>query len=803
MADTSPPPPPPGFELEPDAAQGEDIAPPPGFELVEDDGPGLEIDIVGGTPGAAPTAEEMAQLRGDQSSVGRDIGMGLRSVLQGTGGLIGSFGGDAFNHYLVPGDQPSYRDAASGIADRLGLPSAATPRERVMGDVGEGLTGTALTLGGGSLLNAGRSAVSSAIPTIRSRVADFLTAQPVSQLAATAAGSGASSTTRELGGGTGAQVAAGLLGGMSPGAGALVTPYLRAQGSVPAAASGLTRLALRGRDGKGVQGAIDDFSAAGTTPSVGQASGNRIPQALETMLGSVPGGAGRIAKFGNQQTEGVSSRLDQLADNLSPRDTSPMATGNTIVRGVTNMDDKTAFIPKTRAVADELYKRVDSAIPKDSRVGVDSTKKALSELNASIEGAPNVAKFFQNARIQGIEGALLEDTAGLSGVLSRKDVGEKAEALKKLLSNASKNQEASYEKLVNGVNAENARLRTLGVQGQHELPAKPAILTKKDIDSQVEKFLGAQVDNKLPYEALTKLRTLVGNEIDNYSLMDNVPRSKWKALYGALSRDMESAATTPEAKQAWNRANMYYQARIARLEAIDNVIEKSGGTERVYNAAFEGVKHGATTIRAVMQSLPAEAQREVTASFIRRMGVAKPGQQNAAGDAFSMETFLTNWANTSTDAKKVLFDRHGPEFSQNMDKIARMAQRVREGSRVFQNNSGTGRLTALIGQVSGTLSGSAALAATGNLGYAVLALVGSGANAVTANRVAAILTKPQTVAWLARNGDKPIGELAGQLQVLRQIGEREGDQSVIDAADTIEAEISGSGTAQQPPAPQR
>src|SRR5690606_27430610 len=162
------------------------------------------------------------------------------------------------------------------------------------------------------------------------------------------------------------------------------------------------------------------------------------------------------------------------------------------------------------------------------------------------------------------------------------------------------------------------------------------------------------------------------------------------------------------------------------------------GPEKVYAAAFSGVGQGATTLRSVMQSLDRGAQRELTASFIRRMGRATSREQTAAGDVFSMETFLTNWDSVSPEAKRVLFDRHGPMFSASMDRIARTAEGVREGSRVFRNPSGTARQGALM-QAGGTalLGGQQLL--TGNVTGALLTMAGSGASALAANRMARLL----------------------------------------------------------------
>ncbi|WP_205975700.1 hypothetical protein, partial [Pseudomonas viridiflava] len=48
----------------------------------------------------------------------------------------------------------SFRDNATALGDSLGLPKAQTSGDRVLGDIGEALAGTGLTLGAGGLANA-------------------------------------------------------------------------------------------------------------------------------------------------------------------------------------------------------------------------------------------------------------------------------------------------------------------------------------------------------------------------------------------------------------------------------------------------------------------------------------------------------------------------------------------------------------------------------------------------------------------------------------------------------------------------
>jgi hypothetical protein len=68
--------------------------------------------------------------------------------------------------------------------------------------------------------------------------------------------------------------------------------------------------------------------------------------------------------------------------------------------------------------------------------------------------------------------------------------------------------------------------------------------------------------------------------------------------------------------------------------------------------------------------------------------------KNDVGDAFSSETFLTNLAAMSPEAKKALFGHSGfPGLRERVDQMARMASVRREGAQVFANPSGTARQT--------------------------------------------------------------------------------------------------------------
>jgi hypothetical protein len=684
--------------------------------------------------------------------IGRDLGIGARATLEGVGSTLGI----VTDPLARIAGLPSAREGFSSLADMAGLPKAEAPMERIGTGVTEALAG------GGGIMGLGRSLATRA-PGIGQAAGEFLSAHPTSQLLSLAGGSSASGVTRESGGSTGSQTLAGLVGGLAPSAGV-------------ATGSGLLRMLARGgeagrqRMGQG----IGDFRSVGAEPSVGQATGNRRMQGIESLLAGAPTSASVMARAAERQADDIGAGLQRRADDFFPNASAERA-GRAINDGVRG---DAGFIPRTREVADNLYSRVDATIPADSRVDVQATKRALSDLNASIEGAPNVAKFFQNARIRGIEDALTKDTDGIAAVLSRPGIKDRADALRAELTQKARNSEAEYQRAVKSVQEQNAQARALGMNNLAPMPQKPAIQTTEQIDAQVNRALSSLVDNKLPYEALTKLRTLVGNEIDNYSLVDNVPRSKWKALYGALSRDMESAATTPEAKAAWQRANTYYNARIKRLEAIDHVIERNGGPEKVFSAVMNGTRDGGTTLRGVMQSLDKEGQKAVTAAVIKRMGLPTPGQAGLGEAQFSAQTFLTNWNRVSPEAKRALFDRHGPQFARDMDKIARVADRIRTGSKVFANPSGSAKLGGAL-----VYAGSLATALlTGQVGAFTVGATAGG----LAHGLARAMNNASFVHWLARATELPVSALPQQVVVLKQVAERENDPELAALADSLQ-----------------
>lgn len=647
----------------------------------------LEIEIVGGK--RAPDGWEYG--------AGRDLAYGARSVLQGAGGLLGAVGGDAFNNYVANpiartlGMQESrpYREEAAALADRLGLPQAQTSGDRVLGDVGEALTGTGLTLGIGGGINALANIGRSSAAPATNRLASFLTAQPGLQAASAAGGAGASSTARESGASQGNQLLAGLAGSLGPSALATGT-------------GAALRGVARGGSGEQMRNTLADFERLGATPSVGQASGNRMIQGVENLLAGGPTSAGVMNRFATRQGEEIGAGLGKLAEDLTPRASAERA-GRAIEQGAET------FARNVNAQKRALYWQADQFIPEATPVGLGNTMQAVQKLTTPMAGAVETTGSLINPRIAALQQNLAADLQAGGG--------------------------------------------------------------------------------QIPYSALKRIRTDIGEQISDFSLSPETPTRELKQLYAALSRDMEAAAQSqgPQAVAAAKRANNYTRAAADRLEQVQRVIDKNGGGEAVYNAAMSGTRDGGTTLRAVMQSLPQDGQKAVTGAVIKRMGLANPGAQDATGEAFSAATFLTNWNRVSPEAKRALFDRYGKDFSRDVDRIARVADNVKSGSQVFANPSGTANRAAAM------TYGAALVGSLFTGGTAPLA-VGGG----IANIGARTLTNPNVVKWLARGTALPVGSIPGYLNAMAAEGQKQKDPDLVEVSREFQEMVAkGSGANQQ------
>ncbi len=441
---------------------------------------------------------------------------------------------------------------------------------------------------------------------------------------------------------------------------------------------------------------IDTFKAAGTTPSVGQATQRSIGRVAESASSKVVGGYGVMQKAADTQAAQVGDQVTRLANQLS-RDADPFNAGLTIEKGLKGPG---GFMDRFKQGQRVLYDKLDSFFRysdgSSKSVKLPNTMKTLEMLNPTIPGAPSTSKYFQNSEMQGIKDAMLEDLDSVEAFGQRPNIA-----------------------------------------------ASNAMVKKAFQPADLQELFKAYGGDNLPYEAVKKIRTLVGEKLDDFSMAGAAPRSQWRTLYRSLSQDLDDAAQAtgdPAAIKAMKSANAFTSAGHDQIDNIlDRVVRKGASPEQIFEAATNpaSMRAGSTKISGVMSSLK-PAERDVVASAVlRRMGLAKPGAQNAEGDVFSTSTFLSNWSSMSPAAKDALFSTGtNSKLRPSLDAIAKVASNIKGGAKIFANPSGTAPSEALIRTGIGLI----------NPVTTVPTLVGMGAAHVTAR----MMTNPRFVDWLAQ-----------------------------------------------------
>jgi hypothetical protein len=505
---------------------------------------------------------------------------------------------------------------------------------------------------------------------------------------------------------------------------------------------------------KPVMQALSGIAGATGASIAEEAGAGPIGQAAAGIAGSLAPSVAPLSGAGLRAVGRAGATQEQIKKNIetfAQAGTTPsagQATGKTVIQG---LESSMGRIPGSIGVIRE------KAVGQQAEVG-EKVKQMAEELSRVKE--PTVA----GAGIQrGVEDVFIPRARAIeSGLYNRLD-----ESIPKFKPVKAKNTYAALEELSRPIEGAPALSRNQMLISQ-EITA-----LKNDLESDL---LNAQGD--IPFSALKGLRSRIGEKLSSVNLLSNVPQGAYKRIYGAISDDLREAAkeSGPDALTALSRANKYTKALHERTDKLQGFINKNE-PERIYRAAFEGTELGATRLRAVMQSIPKPEQKAVASAFISKMGKALPGQQDELGDVFSTERFLTNWNKLSPESKQVLFNRFGSEYRSNMDKIAETAAKIREGSKILANPSGT----AAAGVQPATLAVIATAIAGGQ--YKLLAgLLGASA---LSRASAKAFTNPKYVNWLAQNSNIPTEAIPGAITTLSNIAKEDNDPDLAQIAEQL------------------
>lgn len=192
---------------------------------------------------------------------------------------------------------------------------------------------------------------------------------------------------------------------------------------------------------------------------------------------------------------------------------------------------------------------------------------------------------------------------------------------------------------------------------------------------------------QLPWGDVKNIRTRIGEMLSDPNLPADTSTTELKRLYSGLSSDMQNTAAQagPQAQQAFTAAS---EATKQGHDFIDNVLRpliKEGQTpEGAASFVLGKGKSGGTILGQIRQEMP-DAADELGAYKLRDMALANKGGQNAAQNAISPTTFLSDYSDLSSEAKSALFS--DPAARSRIDALAKVADSIRQTAKLVNTSN--------------------------------------------------------------------------------------------------------------------
>lgn len=482
----------------------------------------------------------------------------------------------------------------------------------------------------------------------------------------------------------------------------------------------------RGVDKNMMQGTMRNFEAAGTTPTIGQLTGGNKAQGTEAFLAQLFSSSPIIKNKLAQQEEAVIGANQKVADSLAPMDTAtglPAQMSNAelgnLIEDTWNNSGKKAISETRTAFGQKL---ADEVSP---RAGVEmpSLTKIIDELTFIDPGAKNLSK----------------------NKIFNPDLPAFQELGKDLKKDLDLNMKAQIDK------------------GVDPMAAKEA----------------------LPFEAVRRLKTRLGAQMDNSVFgAQNVSQADQRRLFGGIAEDIKTFIKDQgvDAEQAFNDWNKWEVNYHKEVSALRSVLDKNGGPEKVYKAAFAGANEGPTIISAVYNNLDRGARDSLTSAWLAR--AAKTGSKTDP-DETNLGQMFGNYRNLSDEAKEIMF---APEVREQLDKLQAAAKTILKSEK-DSGMKASGRDGSLGIQVplytgAGAISGLGGFSQSGGdapTGIFSL-LLGLTATTVGSAALAKYMTNPKTVKWMASNAKLPPSAMPTAINLLAQEARKSQDPDRIEFA---------------------
>ncbi|HYH40282.1 MAG TPA: hypothetical protein VD860_18825 [Azospirillum sp.] len=267
----------------------------------------------------------------------------------------------------------------------------------------------------------------------------------------------------------------------------------------------------------------------------------------------------------------------------------------------------------------------------------------------------------------------------------------------------------------------------------------------------------------LSLQSLKSLRTQVGDMLASHGADNGASKAALSRLYGAITDDITNAAHAagPQAEDAMRTASDFFKSGMQFQERHGPLWKENATGVDLYQYVTGQAGKGADRLADLKNHLPADQWDQFVSSEVYRLGLAKPGQAGATGEAFSPNTFLTNYNKLrQSGAAEVLFPA---QVTEDLDRLARIAG-VMQDSQKLWNHSNTAGNSFVLDLLKTAAAGGGGGAALGMPGTGAL---GAASAFLTGKAGAVLFTQPAFVRWLATSaGDTSMSARNGLLRVV-------------------------------------
>ena len=263
--------------------------------------------------------------------------------------------------------------------------------------------------------------------------------------------------------------------------------------------------------------------------------------------------------------------------------------------------------------------------------------------------------------------------------------------------------------------------------------------------------------------AIDNLRNLRTSFGDNFDAGQRAARDNAKKLWGPLSDDIQAGlrgAGRDDAADAYKAADQHWAQRQSNLDDIVDPILGNRSHELLANRISDLSRNDSDLLSRGLDLMAPDQAAHVKSAIVGDLGRANSGQQNAAGDAFSISKYGTDWDKLSDGVKQHLLN--GGE-GQKLQDLAKMSEAAKAAGR-YRNTSGTGRALNALDLLKTGVSG-----AIGIGGEAAGGLTTMGGTLAAQYGLGHALSSPTVARGLVKLGEiRPLAKSSAALAKLAQ-----------------------------------